>query len=382
MPITKAEGKRDGRQKYRVRVNYRDNQGRYRQAERTAYGLEEAKEIEYQLTKDLQAGASKRLTVSDLAQEYYESKRYELRETSFAKLRYIVGTYVLPYVGSVRLDKLTAPVLQDWKNSISSCDTLSSLRSKKNTYSTFSAMLNYAVRMDYLPQNPLKKLGTFKETVQIRQEMQFYTSEEFGRFITAAREIAENSAEEYEWNYYVFFMIAFFTGMRKGEMFALTWQDVQGDVIKVTKSLTQTLRGADRITAPKNAASIRDIQVPVPLSEALGEHLNRCREYDNFSPDWYICGGLKALRSTSLQNKAKAYSTKAGVKEIRIHDFRHSHASLLAHAGINIQEIARRLGHSKVSTTLNTYAHLYPAEQDRAVEVLNSVSLNPRKIPE
>lgn len=59
----------------------------------------------------------------------------------------------------------------------------------------------------------------------------------------------------------------------------------------------------------------------------------------------------------------------------RIHDFRHSHASLSANNGINIQEVARRLGHSNVSITLKTYAHLYPKESERALTVLNSIEL-------
>ena len=61
------------------------------------------------------------------------------------------------------------------------------------------------------------------------------------------------------------------------------------------------------------------------------------------------------------------------MKTIRIHDFRHTHASLLANEGINIQEIARRLGHSKIEITWNIYSHLYPREEERAVAVLDSI---------
>ena len=67
------------------------------------------------------------------------------------------------------------------------------------------------------------------------------------------------------------------------------------------------------------------------------------------------------------------YSSLAGVKTIRIHDFRHSHASLLANMGINIQEVARRLGHSNVEMTWNTYSHLYPKEEEKAIAILNAV---------
>ncbi len=79
------------------------------------------------------------------------------------------------------------------------------------------------------------------------------------------------------------------------------------------------------------------------------------------------------MRDTTLENRNAQYASRAGVKKIRIHDFRHSHASLLANEGINIQEIARRLGHSNIEITWNTYSHLYPREEERAVEILNKI---------
>ena len=85
------------------------------------------------------------------------------------------------------------------------------------------------------------------------------------------------------------------------------------------------------------------------------------------------CGGERPIRDTSLEKTNKKFADLAGVKRIRIHDFRHSHASLLANEGINIQEIARRLGHSNISMTWNTYSHLYPREEERAVKILNTI---------
>ena len=76
-----------------------------------------------------------------------------------------------------------------------------------------------------------------------------------------------------------------------------------------------------------------------------------------------------------ISNKNIQYATEAGLPIIRIHDFRHSHASLLANAGINIQEIARRLGHSKIETTWNIYSHLYPKQEEKAVSILNQIAL-------
>jgi len=92
---------------------------------------------------------------------------------------------------------------------------------------------------------------------------------------------------------------------------------------------------------------------------------------NNFNEDFRICNHIK---NTSLQRKCVLYSKSAGVKTIRIHDFRHSHVSALANAQINIQEIARRLGHTKVDMTWNTYCHLYPVEEEKAIEVFNSIA--------
>jgi len=93
----------------------------------------------------------------------------------------------------------------------------------------------------------------------------------------------------------------------------------------------------------------------------------------NFSEDIRVLGDGKCLRDTALQQKNILYSKLAKVKTIRIHDFRHSHASLLVNMGINIQEVARRLGHKKVEITWDIYSHLYPKEEEKAVEILNAV---------
>ena len=95
----------------------------------------------------------------------------------------------------------------------------------------------------------------------------------------------------------------------------------------------------------------------------------------DFTDNYFVCGGIKALRDTPISNANINFAKDAGVKIIRIHDFRHSHASLLANNGISIQEVARRLGHADVSITLKTYAHLYPKESERALNILNKIEL-------
>ncbi len=79
-----------------------------------------------------------------------------------------------------------------------------------------------------------------------------------------------------------------------------------------------------------------------------------------------------------MNNEIKRVSKKAGVKEIRVHDLRHSHASLLIEMGYSILLVSERLGHEKVETTLNTYAHLYPNKQQKLVEGLQNLKIDPQ----
>lgn len=162
--------------------------------------------------------------------------------------------------------------------------------------------------------------------------------------------------------------------MRKGEINALKWSDIEGDFIHVRRSVAQKIKGKPIVeTPPKNKSSYRTLQMPAPLIEILNEYKNRCKQLNGFTDDYRVCGGISCLGDTSISNKNIQYAAESGLKPIRIHDFRHSHASLLANEGINIQEIARRLGHSKIETTWNTYSHLYPREEERAVKILNRI---------
>ncbi|HCB94417.1 MAG TPA: hypothetical protein DEP65_01220, partial [Ruminococcus sp.] len=350
MPIYKMNGSKYGKQKYRVRINYQDSFGNNRQIDRIAYGAAEAKELERELNYKLkEATPDASLTVGALYDEYIKSKRSKVRESSLHKTMGILNNHILPSLSNVKLQKLNSKIMQMWEDEMNAKTTadgrLLGIKTKQNAYSEFKSMLNYAVKMDYISKNPLSKIDNFKDAEGIKQEMQYYTAEEFKKFISAARDSAENGRNIVGWDYYVFFNIAFYTGMRKGEIHALKWTDIDGEYISIKRSITQKLKGNDKETPPKNKSSIRTIQMPKPLINVLNEHKERLIANGSFDENFRICGGERPLRDTSIENANKKYAKAAGVKKIRIHDFRHSHASVLANSGINIQEVARRLGH-------------------------------------
>ena len=379
MPVYKVNGKKDGLQKYNVRVNYIDSNGQSRQLTRTAYGLESAKDLERKLTLEQKAkgdAPAKKMTVQQLFDEYMTAKQYEVRESSFEKTRQGISIHVLPMLGDIRIDRLAVNVLQDWKLSMEQKGF--TLATKKRIYGELRAMINYAIRMEYIAKNPLVKVGNFKDKMDtVKQGMDFYTADEFKLFIAAAKDVAKErearGKDLSEWDFVVFFCIAFYCGLRKGEIHALRWSDLSGSYLSVNRSINQKLRGEDRETPPKNKSSMRTLQMPLPLISILDEHKKRQQQLSNFSDDFRICGGERSLRDTTIEKRNKLYAELSGVKKIRIHDYRHSHVSILANEKINIQEVARRLGHARIEMTWNTYSHLYPREEERAVDILNTI---------
>ena len=377
MPIYKMTCGKDGKQKYRVRINYTDKSGAPHQIDRVAYGSTEAKILESKLLQEYGKGAeasNARMTVQELYDAYMAAKKHEVRITSYDKTRRNLEQYVLPFLSDVRLDRLTASKLQEWKQRIA--DRNLSIKTQKNQYDELRALLNFAVKMEYLPRNPLIAVGNFRDHdfTPSKDKLHYYTPEQFIQFISVARDAAEQENTLISWGYYVFFAIAYYTGMRKGEINALKWSDIDGDIINVRRSVSQKIKGEAIVeTPPKNKTSYRSLQMPQPLIDILDEQKGRYKAIGAYSENLRVCGGEKCLGDTGIGNRNIRYADAAGLPHIRIHDFRHSHASLLANEGINIQEIARRLGHAKIEQTWNTYAHLYPREEERAVQILNHV---------
>lgn len=372
MPIYKTGKKnRDGVQQYRVTYNYTDNTGKYRQKTKLAYGLTEAKFVEAQLMAKTSEEPSQSLTIEKLYANYIAAKENEVRESSLNKSVCTLERYVIPYFAKTKLAKLTVPLLQNWKNEISKFNT--KITTKKNIYKEFNTMLNYAVKMQYISSNPLKIVGNFKDAYNFNkpeEKLQYYTAEEYKQFIGAM-----DLSTSRDWAFYTFFSIAFYTGMRKGEINALRWCDIDGEILSVNRSVAQKIRGKENIfTPPKNASSQRKLQIPKPLLDILKKQQKiQKKEYRNWDEQMLVCGGEIPLRDTSISNKNIELSQKAGLRTIRIHDFRHTHATLLINEGINAQEIARRLGHSDATITLKVYAHLYPREEERAIKILNNI---------
>ena len=260
MPIYKMDGKKDGKQKYRVRINFKDSYGNDKQIDRVVYGSEEAKDLEKKLRSELkEQPPESRITVRQLYEEYIQNKKYEVRETTLHKTQTILSNHALPVFESKKLNQLTLITLQKWKRAVEEKGL--SVTMKKNIFGEFRTMLNYGVKFGHLPSNPLPRVGNFKDPYETKKAIDFYTPDEFLKFMEAAKKAAEENGF-YEWNYYVFFAIAFYTGLRKGEINALKWSDIEENTLHVKRSIAQKLRGGDREPPPRTKAPLEPFKFP------------------------------------------------------------------------------------------------------------------------
>lgn len=385
MPITKIQKKRDGLQGYRVRVNYTDpDTGAYRRIERIVYGKAEAADMERQLNAEIKAPAptaDDRLTVAEFIPQFLSYKANEVRPNTLALMERHLRNHVLDFFGPLRLRDVSPRHVADWVASLH--DSGCAPSSVSSYYVAAKSMFARAVELRILRESPFGRLRLPRDTSSAapRQDFQFYTPEQFRRFYAAA-EASASSLQD--WHYVMFFVVAFFTGMRRGEILALRWTDIDfpARLIRVRRSYSAAGRAEQRVeTAPKTPSSVRDLGIPAPLVDALQAHLSRQSSMPGFSPGLLVCGGPSHLIAATLRAHCIAYADSAGLPHIRVHDFRHSHATLLANNGINIQEIARRLGHSNTQVTWATYAHLYPREIERAITILDAVALPPQGKP-
>ena len=135
----------------------------------------------------------------------------------------------------------------------------------------YDAPLQLLRRVEYITKNPITDIGNFRDpyTPPSHEKLQYYTPSQFIRYIAVAR---DSAATLTDWGFYVFFCVAYYTGMRKGEINALKWSDIDGEILHVRRSVAQKIKGQSIIeTPPKNKSSYRDLQIPKPLLEILEE---------------------------------------------------------------------------------------------------------------
>ncbi len=294
----------------------------------------------------------------DFVKIYHEDIRSRIKLNTWLSKMHITDTKILPYFGEQSINKIKAADVIKWQNvMLNYKDEQGNPYSPvylKTLHNQLSAIFNHAVKFYSLRENPARIAGNMGK--ERGKEMKFWTKDEYLKFSDVLMDKPVS---------FYCFEVLYWSGMRIGELLALTPSDIDLEkaTITINKSY-QRLQGEDHITTPKTQKSNRTIIIPDFLVEELNEYINLLYKIE---PDQRLFEVTKHF----LHKEMKRASEIAGVERIRLHDLRHSAVSLLIDLGFSALAIADRVGHESIDITYR-YAHLFPSQQ---TEMANKLSI-------
>ena len=352
---------KDGR-KYFFRIKYKDMFGVKHDYSSSKFKRRKDAEYEealYKIKIKNQNICSSSITIEIAYYELLERKKRKLKPQSITKIE---NHY--KYLSCLQHKKINDIDLNTYNIFFTDLESKQVAADYKNKIlSLLRQIIKYSKKYHNTSNYILEFIENFSEKDTIKKEMQFFTYEEYKKF--------DNVIGNFE--FHVFFEILYFLGLRRGECQALTWKDIDFNKkeIYIRKTLTTKIKGQKyTISSPKTKSSIRILPLTKKLTDDLQIMKNNAIKYKNYSDNWFVFGNSFPFPESTITNKKNTYCKNANVKQIRIHDFRHSCASLLINRGASIALVSKYLGHSKISTTLNTYTHMYKSELENVTDLI------------
>ena len=328
----------------------------------------EAQEYEYEFKKKISKSVN--MSFNSLYELYFEDYKKRHKPTAINTVETFFRLHILPFFDNIEISKINSYMIREWQNEMLEKENekgkLFSENSKANIYAALKSMFNWAAKYQGLNENPCKNLGAFGSKKN-RSEMKIWSVDDFNKFIN----LLEMKNKEKNGKYtdsIIIFKILFWTGLRIGEVLALTFDDInlKEKFIDVNKTISH-INKKDYITTPKTLGSVRKVILPENLISDLKLYFSKF-EKQKISKSERIFN----LKKSQLRYILEKCSIQAEVEKIRLHDFRHSHASYLLFIQADITAISKRLGHDNLQTTINTYSHLYKDANKQLMKKLNT----------
>ena len=319
----------------------------------------------------------KKTTLADFLEMWLnEYAKNNLSPRGFERYSGIIRKHLIPDLGKVTLTQLKPEHLQ--KHYAAKLNDGLSSRTVRYHHALIHVALQTAVKWGLVSRN----VADAVDPPRIRRnEMQTWDQDDVNRFLEGVKDSP----------YYALFYTALFTGMRRSELLALRWQDVDCIYcqIYVNRSLHQLKNGSFIFTQPKSAKSSRTIALTPSTILMLREYQEKQKLEREMLGTSLADGDLvfsnvegKPLRPNTVTRAWTTLAARCGLKVIRLHDARHTHASLMLKQGIHPKVVQERLGHSSIQMTIDTYSHVAPGIQEAAAkrfdEILNHKPENKR----
>ncbi|AEF25751.1 site-specific integrase [Streptococcus parauberis] len=347
--------KKDGSTAYKLQAYLGVDQSTGKQVRTTRQGfktIKEAKRAEVKLVEDFNRQGvwknSDKTTFDEVAQLWFEQYANTVRESTYTTSLYNYNKKIKPFLGNKCINKINVMICQKLINQLANHAAYMSY------ISVINRIFKFAINIGIIDLNPMDKTIRAKNTHIAKSETKnnFYSKEEFQKFLDKADEI-------YGLEMLVYFRILGFGGLRNGEALVLQDSDFdfKNNTISINKTNAYAMHGL-MINKPKTKKSNRVVSMDIETMRLAKK---------------YIRQSIKPLHETfrlynytpqTIAFRIKKVADSAGLKRISPHGLRHTHASLLFEAGIPAKVIQERLGHSKISMTLDTYTHLSKSQTD------------------
>lgn len=325
---------------------------------------------------------------------------HRLRENTHTRYATCIRLYLQPGLGTKKVARLTARDVRTFLDRLRTtcqccaqgldtirkrccasgecCTKVLSALTVAYVHSVLKSALEHAVREDELPRNVARNVKT---TAPRPRRFQPFTVAEARQFLEEARKDRLHALYE----------LALRTGLRKGELLGLYWEDLDlgSGTASIRRSLQRTRTNGLTVLPTKTRASERRIALPTECVHSLRGHQERQEEERNAAGVGWKDSGLVfttpaggPLDPANMTRRFAAFLSRAGLRRIRFHDLRHSTATLLLEQGIDLVVIKELLGHAHIGVTAGVYAHVRLRLQRQAIDTLNDALGRPDDPPD
>jgi len=301
-----------------------------------------------------------RVTVSEFIDRYFNDvARHNLRPKTLESYESLIRIHIKPGLGHYRLSALNPLIIQKFYS-----DKLNAGLSKRTVqfiHSILHKALNQALRLGLVYRNVTDLVDHPNPK---RKAPEVWSIEEVKKFLNAVK----------DHRFFVIYLLSVYLGMREGEVLGIYFEDV--DILHRTihvKHAVQALKGGLVVTEPKTESSKRAVSIPSSIISILTDYLYVQKRNQGLI---FTTSSGKPISPRNLVRHFKSAIKETGLPNIRFHDLRHTHASLLLAAGVHPKIVQERLGHSQISLTLDTYSHVIPSLQLEAADKMDQLMGN------
>lgn len=298
------------------------------------------------------------ITFGEVYERWIANYKLTVKESSFYTVELQYKSKILPILGNKKINQITTIECQDLINHWYSIP----LKNYKAIFNLITRIFKYAKQLKLVTDDPTSSVIIPKASRQfsnLEYSRNYYTRDELKTFL--------EYAEKHE-NYkiYVLFRLLAFSGMRKSEALALTWNDINFDKAQITINKTIILVSKVKVTTPKTKSSNRTVFIDKKTVSILREwRLSQKKEllqkgFNALSPNQLVFPDKNNhyIIPTTISKMMNRVSEGSNLHHITVHGLRHTYATLAAQGGMSVKQLQAQLGHSKVEITLDVYTSI------------------------